>query len=235
MSVNCPHCGKQLKLSDKLRGSLQKLKPGQAVRLKCIQCGSPFQLDAGAVAGPKSAGKAVEKQKKRREGGVRPPTPPDVSWLKEGVFEDREVVEEIPLALVLVPEDCGRAEVMKAVEALGYRAEMAESAESAMEKMEFVNYSSVILHTAFEPGGLRQGVFHNYMRSMAMNKRRYVFYTLIGSDMHTLYDLEALANSANIVVNQDDVPYFGTILRKAIPDYEALFGPLMEEMRIAGK
>lgn len=155
MNVNCPKCGKQLKLSDKFKESLRQLKPEQKARVKCIQCEEPFQIDGAMLNG-----KPVPEGPKRgaaptlRRVVVKPPEPPDVSWLQEGVFDEQEVVEEIPLALILIPEQCGRAEVVKAVEALGYRAELATSAQAAIDKMEFVNYSGVILHAEFEQGGL---------------------------------------------------------------------------------
>jgi len=238
MNVSCPKCGKQLKLSDKFRESLKQLKPDQKVRVKCTQCEEPFAIDATALNSPQVAAPAGSPQatgQKARRAGVKPPDPPDVSWLQEGLFDDQEVVEEIPLALVLIPENCGAAEVIKAVEALGYRAQTATSVEAAIEKMEFVNYSSVIQHSEFEPGGLKNSAFHAFMSTMSMPKRRYIFYVLIGKDLHTLYDLEALAYSANIVVSEKDVGHFGTILRKTIPEYEALFGPLMEELRVLGR
>ena len=68
-----------------------------------------------------------------------------------------------------------------------------------------------------------------------MARRRFIFYVLVGQEFKTLYDLQALAYSANLVVNGMEVTFMGTILRKAIPEYEVLFGPLMEELHIAGK
>ncbi len=234
MNVSCPNCGKQLKLSDKFRMSLQNLKADQKARVKCTHCAQPFQIDGSILQ--KGSSQPVKKRPSPQAGVViKAPSPPDVSWLKDGVFEGQEVVEEIPLALVLMHDGEERASIVKAVEGLGYRAEHSDSVEDAIEKMEFVNYSSVILHADFEPGGLGKGRFHQFMCAMSMTKRRYIFFALIGKDLHTLFDLEALAYSANIVVNDQDVPYFGTILRKAIPDYEALFGPLMEELRVLGK
>ncbi len=234
MNVSCPNCGKQLRLSDKFRANLQNLKADQKARVKCTQCAQPFQID-GSVLQKGAPSPARRKTLPQSGVKIKPPSPPDVSWLKDGVFEGQEVVEEIPLALVLMPEGEARKNVVKAVEGLGYRAELSDSVDAAIEKMEFVNYSSVILHADFEPEGLGKGKFHTFMCTMSMTRRRYIFFAIIGKDLHTLFDLEALAYSANIVVNDQDVPYFGTILRKAIPDYESLFGPLMEELRVLGK
>lgn len=236
MRVSCPHCGKQLKLSDKIQNSIDALAPGQQIRVKCVQCEKPFPIDvsqrdsSGSVAGGgRSSGTNPPAHT------VRPPDPPDVSWLKEGVFEEKEVVEEIPRALVLMPDSAGRAIVVKDLEKLGYRVEMALSPEEGMAKMQFVNYATVILHDRFEDRGLDTAVFHQFMKSMNMMRRRYIFYVLIGENMKTLYDLQALAFSANLVVNNSDVQHFSLLLRKTIPEYEALFGPLMEELRIAGR
>ena len=68
-----------------------------------------------------------------------------------------------------------------------------------------------------------------------MSRRRYLFYILIGPEFQTLYNLQALAHSANLVVNDKDLLQLGVALRRAIPVYEKLFGPFMEERTSAGK
>ena len=121
------------------------------------------------------------------------------------------------------------------MEALGYQTSFAQSAEDAIEKMQFVNYASVILHSHYEGSPWENGVFHQFMRAMNMSKRRYIFYMLIGPEFHTLYDLEALAHSANLVVNDQDLSQLAIILRTAIPKYEAMFGTIMKEMTVLGR
>ncbi|MDP3479109.1 MAG: hypothetical protein Q8R88_05010 [Desulfoprunum sp.] len=236
MRVSCPHCGKQLKISDKIQKSLEALEPGQQLRVKCVQCEKPFPIDESMRlrAGSQAVGgrPSPAHQRTRR---VRPPDPPDISWLKEGIFEEKEAVEEVPRALVLMPDFPGRITVKKDLEKLGYRVEMAATPEEGIAKMQFVNYATVILHSHFEEKDLESTVFHRYMKAMNMSRRRYIFYILIGEGLQTLYDLQALACSANLVINDADIPHFSLLLRKTIPEYEALFGPLMEEMRITGR
>jgi len=70
---------------------------------------------------------------------------------------------------------------------------------------------------------------------MTMQTRRYVFYILIGDEFHSLYNMEALSNSANLVVNEHDLKYLDVILRQSIPAHETLFGSIMEEMAAYGK
>jgi hypothetical protein len=84
-------------------------------------------------------------------------------------------------------------------------------------------------------GGLARSVFHAHMRNLAMDRRRSIFYILLSDSLHTLYDLEALACSANLTVNTRDLQYLDMILRKAIPAYEELFGAFLEEMEAYGR
>ncbi len=236
MIVNCPHCGKQLQMNAKVQESLLKLGAGQKLKVKCVHCGSPFGLDKeNSQPGSAEKNRAISSTASAAKDTLAPPSSPDVSWLKDGIFDDQETVEDIPKALVLMPDIESKDAVVTSVGKFGYQVEQAVTAEEAVNKMRFINYSAVFLHSRYESGSIDSGLFHAYMRSMDMSRRRYIFYVLIGSEFKTLYDLEALTCSANIVVNETEIPYIGTVLKKAIPEYELLFGPIMEEMRVAGK
>lgn len=238
MQVNCPHCEKQLKLSGKIKESIEKLAPGQKIKVKCVYCTKPFGLDALSVdvtAVPKDIRKKAEAPVAPAGSKVRPPAPPDVHWLAEGVFDDEEVVEDIPRALVLMPELPSKDVVIQAAVKFGYQVEQAPDVGEAIEKMRFVNYAAVFLHSSYENAGVLTGKFHSFMRSMNMSRRRYILYVLMGDEFETLYDLQALAYSANLVVNDRDLDHIGVVLKKTIPEYENLFGPIMDELRVAGK
>ncbi len=236
MIVNCPNCGKQLRMSGNIQESVRRLGPGKKIKIKCVQCQKPFGLDASQlIAETGGVKEAARKKPARAPQGVQPPASPDISWLKDGAFEDQEVVEDVPLALVLMPETPHRTALVDAVRELGYRTELAQSSEEALEKMRFVNYASVFLHSGYESGGIFSGKFHDYMKNMEMSRRRFILYVLIGKEFKTLYDLQALSNSANLVVNDEETPYIGTILKKTIPEYEMLFGSLIEQLRVSGK
>ena len=230
MRVNCPNCNKQLKLTEKIRASIDQLGAGQKIKVKCVHCAVPFALDAGSLEhdrpAPESAGSGA---------AIKPPAPPAIDWLTDGSFAEKEVVEDIPRALVLMAESPLREAVVQAAKAVGYRVEHALLPEEAIEKMRFVTYAAVFLHEHFEPGGIGAGIFHQFMRGMNMSRRRYIFYVLLGKQFQTLYDLQALAYSANLVVSEGEIPYIGTVLKKAIPEFETLFGPLMEELQVVGK
>ena len=239
MQVNCPHCEKQLKLSGKIKDSIEKLDPGQKIKVKCVYCTKPFGLDALSVditAVPKDIRrKKAQGISAPRKSGIRPPAPPDVTWLADGIFDDQEVVEDIPKALVLMPEIPARELVVKSAVEFGYQVEQPTDVIEAIEKMRFVDYAAVFLHSGYEPAGILSGKFHAYIRNMSMARRRFTIYVLLGDEFETLYSLQAMAYSANLVVNDRDLKHIGVVLKKIIPEYEALFGPLMEELRVSGK
>ncbi len=227
MISSCPHCKQALKLGDtqqaKLQKALQALEPGKKLTIKCPSCGKGISLNARDAAGPGTA------------GGIKPPAPPDLGWLKEGALQDDDKIADVPMALILHQRNEKLEIVRDALEQVGYQIIVAESVEQAMERMRFVSFACVVLHSKFEGPDLEQSKFHQYMCDMAMQRRRYLFYILIGPEFHTLYNLQALAYSANLVVNEDDLYHMGVAMRKAIPQYEELFGPFMEELTSSGK
>ena len=68
-----------------------------------------------------------------------------------------------------------------------------------------------------------------------MTRRHNIHYTLIGPKFKTLYDLHALSNSANLVVNDSDLEHFRLILKKSLHESQKLFGPLAEAMVAQGR
>jgi len=224
MNITCPNCSKELTISDKVKKGLKQLGSGRVLRLNCPQCKESIALNAGHLPADEQHGEIIV------GSTIKPPTPPNITWLKEGVFEEEEVVEDIPQTLILAKPGTERDTISEAVENIGYQATYASSSKEAMENLQFTTYASVILHETFEDIGLRASPFHQFMRDMAMQKRRFIFYILIGAEFSTLYDLEALAFSANLVVNSREIPELLTIFRKSIPQYEDLFGNLMAEI-----
>ncbi len=256
MNTICRSCGKQLKLSTKMLESIHKLSPEKTIRIKCPGCSEVIELDRSMLspapkvsaaqkpaaqtpkAKPPAAKADTDASGKPGTAGnafIRPPAPPDISWLEEGVFDEEQVIEDVPLAMILM-EDCeSRDTIIESIEGIGYKTEIVKNVQDAMEKMQFVEYSAVVLHSRYEGNGLESSAFHKYMCDMSMSRRRFIFYTLVGREFKTLYNLQALAYSANLVVNENEIPYFNVIIRKAIPEYEELFGPITEELRMQGK
>jgi len=228
MISSCPHCQNALKLGDaqqaKIKKAISDLAPGKKLTIKCPACKKAIALDASSLSSEQSAA-----------GGVKPPSPPDLSWLKEGKLQEDERLEDVPMALILHPKNDRRDIIRDGLENVGYQVIMAKDIDEARERMRFVNFACVALHSRYEGPSIEDSTFHKYMREMSMQRRRYIFYILIGPEFNTLYNLQALVHSANLVVNEDDLYHLDVALRKAIPLYEELFGPYMEELTSSGK
>ncbi len=234
MIIHCRKCERQLKLSGKMIQSIEALQGDDVIRVKCPGCQEPIVL--GAMMMQDGTEEKTGRHRAVKKNILKPPPPPDIGWLVERNFSEDQVIENIPLAMILMVESDKRLEVMRSVEGIGYKSELAISEKDAMERMQFTEFSAVILHEDFvKKRDIEHSPFHIFMRNMAMAKRRFIFYVLIGRQFSTFYNLQALACSANLVVNDRELPYFDVILRKAIPDYEELFGPITEELRIHGK
>jgi len=178
----------------------------------------------------------VEEAKQRTDSpkpdrvSASPPKPPDTGWLSS----DSPSTGDTPLALVLMKKGPDRETLADAFSRNGYRLEYPETADDGIQRMLHRNYEAVALHVSFEGVGLAESTFHRYMRHLDMEKRRGILYVLVGRELHTLYDLQALAHSANAVVNHGDVNHMSTILMEVKNDYEELFGYYVEMLRASG-
>ncbi len=228
MITCCPHCQKDFEFSraqmDKLQTALTRLPANKKLTLTCIHCKRKLALDKDGNADIEA------KIQEQKIALVKPPGPPDMEWLQDDSFTEEEKLEDIPSVLVLHPTPSLRHDLVRTLEQMGYKTFVSSSFEDALQKMQFINFACVVLHSKFSGTDLGNNSVHKTMQQMAMSRRRYIFYILIGPEFNTLYDLQALANSANLTINDRDVTQFGVIMRKAIPAYEDLFAPIMEEV-----
>lgn len=254
----CPHCHQDLALSpaqkQKIETALAALPSGKTLKIACPKCRQPMELQATGGAGgleilkdvlysehtgdeDLAAMGIVQSYQKRPQPTRMPPLapkPPDISWLASGEYQAKEVIEDVPRVLILAADQRVSAAVTGAFTGLGYLPTSVRSAEEAIDKMRFMSFDAVVLHSRFEGGGVDDSLFHRHMGEMAMDRRRTLLYVLVGPEFQTLYDLEALAHSANLVVNDRDADQLALILKKAQYDHAQLFGPFLEVLKQYG-
>lgn len=246
---------------EKIDKALAALVPGKTLRLGCPLCKKPIELKRPPAEekAPPAADSGVMKDvlytehggtEDREVAGIveqtaqRPPTPvglppeapkpPDTSWLEGGEFDQGRIVEDVPRVLILVADESVRAAVQNVFEGLGYQAISAGTAAQAIDTMQFMGIDAIVLHSRFEGASLAASIFHRHMEAMSMNRRRLIYYVLLGPEFHTLYDLQALANSANLVVNDNELNCLEILIKKGLNDYDALFGPYVEVLKQYG-
>ena len=260
MISECPHCQEALNLNDaqldKLNKALTALPEGKTLKLGCPKCKQPieFNKDGSAVEVAAAVLKdvlysdhvgqedeaaigiveAYQKAPKPVRLPPEAPKPPDTEWLTSGVYDEKEIIEDVPRVLVLVADDETKTQVTMAFGEQGFQPLYVQSAEEAIDKMQFGSFDAIVLHSRFEGGNVNDSTFHQHMRQMSMSKRRYIYYVLVGPEFRTLYDLEALANSANLVVNDKDVSHLSIVLKKGMGEYDDLFGPYIDALKHYG-
>ena len=160
--------------------------------------------------------------KKEYEGPAFP-QPPGDSWLKIDGPDGREDTGGLH-ALLLLREVSQQSLIGMKLQQMGYIITVVQSAGQAMDELRTTPYQLIVCgaDTAYRD-------FHEYLRlSVPQQRRRMLYYVLIGSQLHTCYDLQALALSANLVINERELPFFEVILRKGFQEYVKLFGPFLE-------
>lgn len=234
MITQCPHCQENLNLSviqkAKVQEALDRLAEGQILKINCPRCKKPMELAAnGELA---LANRSVQKipAPKQHKLTLKPPAPPSLDWLASGKAEQEEEIKNVREVLILMADSQERSSVVEAFKEIDYKPILPESFNDGIERMQFTNYAAVVLHSRFDGNSLAESSFHDHMRKLAMTRRRSIFYTLIGPEFQTLYNLEALVNSANLVVNDKEVNKIGFILKKAIPEYEEFFGQYVDTL-----
>jgi len=246
MIDTCPHCQEPLNLSgsqqSKVQTALDKLPPGNLLKLGCPHCQKPFDLKPdGTVPGqppPQKASAAPSTAptlKGARKTDVPPPPAPDITWLSSGRMQEKEVIEDTPMALILINKGAGLSSVREAFEEEGFLPVFADTLDDALNRMQFTTFSAVLLHSRFEGESLESNSLHIFMRKMAMLRRRNLHYTLVGPEFQTLYDLQALSYSANLVVNDNELDNFRLILKKSLHETQKLFGPLADSLVRQGR
>lgn len=249
MISECPHCNQNLRFSDanksRIVTALDKLPQGQTLKFKCPICKEVIELNSDGL--PASGGllsdletdtKSKSHQNYADTIAVQPPAPPnapDISWLTSGEEIDSDIVENIMTAMVIVPDESMQHKIAETLKRESYQIYIPKSIDEAIESLRFKDYAIIVYHSRYEQIPLQNQDFHKFMQQMSMKKRRYIYYILVGPQFKTLYDLEALTNSANVVINDNEVPFIATILTKLKADYKKLFNSYCAMLKTHGK
>ncbi len=236
MITSCPNCSQELRFSEKqenkIQAALDSLGSG-TLKIKCPHCKDPIELlSDGSLADWRQQSVQVSKSRKLPEA----PKPPDIDWLMtQGQFDDESRIKDMPKALILIDDGPMREKITGAFVELFYQTFNADSEADAIEQMKTIEFTVIVLHSGFGGVPLKKSKFHEFMCNMQMFKRRYIFYMLVGQEFKTLYTLEALTNSANVVVNEGDIEHMKNIYKRGRGDYDQMFNPYLDTLKKYGR
>ena len=234
MITHCPKCNKALDFNEKqfakIEDALAVVKSG-TLKLKCPHCKIPMELLAdGSLADWHAKQKGIATGRKM----VEPPPPPDVNWLTTSDFEETDAIKDIPKILILMDPGPARDSIFGAMIESFFQPVTVDTKGEAVEQMQAVQFDSVILHSRFDGEPFKQSQVHNILKQMPMRRRRHIFYVLVGPEFSTLYSLEALSYSANMVINEKDAPYMKNIYKKGKSESDELFLPYINALKEHG-
>jgi hypothetical protein len=241
MISECPNCNQTLQFSDvhkqKLSTAIDKLTPGRTLKFGCPKCKKPIEIasDGFPVSKPGKTPQTKAAAKQTPKVRIEPPRPENIDWLTSGEIKEDQIVDNVPYAMVLMPDGEIKKAVSQGLEGHKYQLYCPKTVDEAVNSMRFRDFAVVAYYSEYETTPLKTQDFHKYMMQMSMSKRRSIYYILVGPSFQTLYDLEALTHSANLVVNTNEATHFLAILKKSLTDYETLFKPYRSMIKKHGK
>lgn len=215
----------------KFEQALAKLPENRTLKFGCPKCKTPIELD-------KEGGLAEKRQTPNSRPGqpaVHPPDAPDIGWLSMGKEDEAEILDDVPTAMVLTKNKAIQTRITRELEKKEFQIHRPGTVHEAIDSLRFREYVVVAYSADYEQGPLEVHDFHKFMSGMNMNKRRKIFYILLGKQVQTLYDLEALTLSCNLLVNHRELPFFDKVFKKGFKAYESLFTSYMSMLQQHGK
>ena len=216
MQVECSSCNKEINIPD------NKIPQGQAFNLTCPSCKTKMRVDQHLKPPASDPAESVDA----------------ISMVVDEDFEDDEEEIEIydehdKIALILDRQNDDLWTT--ALTELEYKLQRAKSPEHAVHKLKFNQYHVVAFHEKFGGSTLETSPLYEFIRDMPMDTRRKIFVALVGENFKTLDNMEALAYSVNLVINQKELDQLEAILKKSIGDNDNFYKVYRETMTALGK
>lgn len=139
------------------------------------------------------------------------------------------------LALVCADAPERQGAVQGALQQLGYVVYLAKSADDAVERVRKEPYDVVVLDEQFQGGTPLDNPVLRAIRVMPMSVRRHMFVALLGREFKTFDNMMAFAQSANVVVNVNDLPHLPVVLQRAIAENDEFYRTFRTVLQEAGR
>jgi hypothetical protein len=107
-------------------------------------------------------------------------------------------------------------------------------AEDIMLKLQTHAYDVVVIAEQFSGSDLRSNPILQATLEIPPNQRRKQLIVIVGAGVHTDSDMQAWANSADLVVNLADVPNIKHVLRRCMQRSRVFYSPYSEALVAAG-
>lgn len=137
-------------------------------------------------------------------------------------------------ALVCEDNAESRSSITSALEGLGFRVEAGAGADDTFEKLKFNRYDVIVINEKFG-GSAEDNKVYKHLQFMPMSNRRHIFVALIGRNFKTADNMTAFSKSANVVLNEKDIPNLKAVLKKSVADNNQFYKVFKESLVKLGK
>ena len=218
MEFSCQKCHSSLRISD------EKIPDDKVFNIICPKCKDKISIDKKTVA--------IKPQKVTDFESLTPEISKNAapeSYTNETItnLPDEPTVEfheEGKKTALICDDNKSNQDILKnALEELAYKTTTGKNPEDALKKIHLDPYDVIVLHEEFGGFSASDNPVLNRMQPMYMSIRRNIFFALIGQSYSTLDNLMAFSKSADIVINQKDLPHIKSILRRAISENDNFY------------
>ncbi len=144
-------------------------------------------------------------------------------------------IEDLPNALICEDRQDMRNLIMYSLEELKYNVFIANNVEEAMENFKYNNIKLVVLNENYAGGTYENNEILEYLKFMSIHERRNIFLVLTGKSFESLDNMQAFANSVNVIINDKDFGNLTKILKRSIADNDNFYKVFKDVMKKEGK
>jgi len=137
-------------------------------------------------------------------------------------------------ALICVDIQEIQGQIVNDLDKLGYKLHTGLFAEDAELKLQTHPYDFVIISEHYNASNLETNPLLRAMLDVQSSQRRRQVVALIGPSLHTDSEMEAWANSVDLVISPGDIENFQTVVKRAVQRQKLFYTPIAEVLLEAG-
>ncbi|MDY6843946.1 MAG: zinc-ribbon domain-containing protein [Thermodesulfobacteriota bacterium] len=185
----------------------EKIPQGRLITVTCPQCGGKHPIDT--------------RNNNTSSFDLQDEIPIETFW-------DGDIVALLGIKTFALQES-----LVDTLKNMGYKTSLSENSTIGIEKLKFNQYNLIIIEEGFDDKGAVSLL--NFVQKMPTPSRRETFVAIIGESFKTGDNFSAFIESANLVVNKDDIHNLKAILERSIHENELFYKVFKESLINMGK
>ena len=216
MIVNCSNCNKALNVPD------EKVPEGKSISFNCPSCNAPMAVSGKKSTGGKASSLLDETQNIPVPASREVKSDSSLHNLINMVENELEFLGEGKFQ-ALVADGANLDRIGPILKKMDYMITSVRNHEEGLQKLAVNTYDLIVLNEQFDGCDPYENPIHKYIEPMPMNKRRRIFFVLVGKNYKTMDEMSAFNRSVNLVMNEADFTNFELILKKSMNDLKMFY------------